>query len=117
MMPAPQPPRLQIWTTETRPPKTINLTPDRLQVLLLIAGSIRGLTDEEIHLSVPTAPRSTINSRRHSLVQIGLVRDSGQKRRISTGRSAIIWELTPKGRQVARRKHAATPPKTKKGKP
>jgi hypothetical protein len=50
----------------------------------------RGATDWEIHAYL-AAPYSAIQSPRGALVQAGVVRDSGLRRRTGYGRRAIVW--------------------------
>lgn len=66
-------------------------------------GTFGGYTDEELIARYPGAVRGGfylkkqsdqgIRSRRSELVRAGFVRDSGIKRKISTGRMSIVWEL------------------------
>lgn len=53
------------------------------------------LTDEEIHrkLLVPLSP-SGARTRRKELVDLDLVRDSGERGRTASGRKTIKWEVT-----------------------
>ncbi len=44
------------------------------------------------------ASPSGLRSRRAELVALGLVEDSGERRELQTGRSAIVWQITPLGR-------------------
>ena len=50
-----------------------------------------GATDEEIQRGLGINP-STQRPRRIELVERGLVRDSGLKRRTESGRNAVVWE-------------------------
>jgi hypothetical protein len=43
----------------------------------------------------PPQTRSGLQTRRHELVTAGLVRDSGERILLETGRRAILWEATP----------------------
>ena len=49
-------------------------------------------TDEECQDGIPMNP-STQRPRRVELVRMGLVRDTGEKRKTRSGRSAVVWEV------------------------
>lgn len=71
--------------------------------VLAILTYVGPVTDEELvgyyddlaatygpeHLKLQT--HSGIRSRRAELVRLGRVRDTGQRRRLATGRQAIVW--------------------------
>ena len=76
----------------------ISSTQDGILTLL----SIEGMTDVELVESygrfsrvsngrVPMASESGIRSRRAELVKAGLVIDSGDRRKLPSGRNAIVW--------------------------
>ena len=73
------------------------LTESRAAVLRVLREWSEGLTDQvlvEYYRLEETHPRqseSGIRSRRHELVVLGLVRDSGQRVKLLSGRSAIVW--------------------------
>ena len=50
-----------------------------------------GATDEEVQKALEMSP-NTQRPRRVELVDRGMVRDSGQKRRTKSGRKAVVWE-------------------------
>lgn len=53
------------------------------------------LTDEEIFARLPRIQsQSGARTRRKELVDLGLVRDSGDRDRTASGRQTIVWELT-----------------------
>lgn len=54
------------------------------------ASTPYGATDEEIQRVLGMNP-STERPRRVELVNLGLVRDSGYKRKTSSGRLAVVW--------------------------
>ena len=53
-----------------------------------------GMTDEEIQDRLHMNP-STQRPRRVELVEQGWVEDSGRRRTTQSGRSAVVWVLTP----------------------
>ncbi len=65
----------------------------RGRVLEFIRAS-GGATDEETQRGLSMNP-STQRPRRVELVERGLVRDGGKKRRTASGRFAVVWEVTP----------------------
>ena len=58
-----------------------------------------GLTDEEMQARLGLNP-STQRPRRIELVEAGLVRDSGQRRRTRSGRWAVVWSFAPVQRKL-----------------
>ena len=48
----------------------------------------------------PSTSSSGLRTRRSELVHHGLVEDSGLRATMTTGRKAILWRLTPLGRQA-----------------
>lgn len=56
--------------------------------VLILGGAI----DEEIEEALDLK-HQTASARRRELVLAGLVRDSGQRRRTSSGRRAVVWEV------------------------
>lgn len=63
----------------------------RAQLLNWLKERNDGATDEEMQIGVPMDP-STQRPRRGELVRLGLVRDSGTKRKTRSGRLATVWE-------------------------
>lgn len=61
-----------------------------------------GFTDEELVLHTGRGS-SDISSRRKELQKAGMVQDSGDKRPTSRKRQAIIWIITPLGRETFRK--------------
>ena len=70
----------------------------RRRVLHVIARSTSGLTDEQIQMALEMNP-STQRPRRVELVEGGWIEDSGEKRRTRSGRRAVIWTMTDRGRE------------------
>lgn len=73
-----------------------NLT-ERREAVLYILGVIGRGTDEEIAANypdgmIPQSP-SGLRTRRKELVDAGYVCDSHLRRRLRSGREAIVWEL------------------------
>lgn len=62
-----------------------------------IARGDRGYTHEELGEAVPIRA-DTARKRCRDLVDAGLVEDSGEKRRVSSGNLATIWRVTSLGR-------------------
>jgi hypothetical protein len=65
---------------------------------------INSMTDEELYTSygkaviaglAPMASPSGVRSRRAELVVLGLVEDTGLRRKLVSGRNAIVWKQTP----------------------
>lgn len=52
-----------------------------------------GLTDEELS-NLMGSNASTYRTRRSELVQKGVLVDSGLRRKLLSGRNAIVWKLT-----------------------
>jgi hypothetical protein len=57
-----------------------------------------GATDEELQQILDMNP-STERPRRVELVESGWIEDSEDKRRTKAGRAAVVWCLTPAGRE------------------
>lgn len=65
----------------------------RRAVLDLLRANADGLTDEEIQTALALNANAE-RPRRISLVQDGLVRDSGRTRLTRSGRAAVVWTVT-----------------------
>ena len=71
-----------------------------LRLLLKYPG---GMTDvdlvrrygEQRDAEFPPQSPSGIRTRRHELVELEKVRDTGWKRKLPSGRSAIVWDVAP----------------------
>lgn len=75
-----------------------NVTATQIAIIGLLTG---GLTDTDLvdlyrrnmrHGLVPLASESGIRTRRAELVARGLVQDTGERIRLASGRSAIVWK-------------------------
>jgi hypothetical protein len=64
-----------------------------------------GLTDEQQQLWSEVAASSQ-RPRRSELVAAGLVADTGRTRPTRSGRAAVVWAITPKGREALLRYRA-----------
>lgn len=71
--------------------------PIRTAELLMVFQSIGdGMTDEEGQKRLKIEGNS-YRPMRVSLTSLGLVQDTGLTRRVKSGRTAIVWEISPKG--------------------
>ena len=61
----------------------------RRRIFDLIAGS-KGVTDDELE-GLTGWRHQTVSARRRELVLLELVKDSGERRKTSSGRSATVW--------------------------
>lgn len=72
---------------------------DTQRAIVTLLAMRGGMTDDEISeawnetMTEPVSP-SGLRTRRSELVKLGRVKDSGQRRKLATGRSAIVWETT-----------------------
>ena len=83
--------------TRTEAAEAIMPHRSRLQqvVLRTLLEHPQGCTDEE--LTIKSGLRSdTERARRNELTAIGLVADSGRRRRTSAGRLAVVWIVDPR---------------------
>jgi hypothetical protein len=73
----------------------------KLRVLQELAeAGDEGRTDYELGLVLQIL-RTSAGKRRKELLEHGLVRDSRRRRNTDTGTSAVVWELTDSGREIA----------------
>lgn len=70
----------------------------RLVLDAIAAAYFYGLTDDEMQVQLGMNP-STQRPRRVELSEDGWITDSGDRRTTRGGRQAIVWKLTPEGRQ------------------
>lgn len=77
--------------TSNQGPTTLRMTRNRLEVLALLRQRAR--TDEELVAALSgQMSASGARTRRAELVRVGLVIDSGERRRGSTGRMHTVWQ-------------------------
>jgi hypothetical protein len=72
-----------------------NITPLKAEILQRLATP---MTDADLFELLRTSSRlivteSGVRSRRAELVHAGLVKDTGAREKLSTGRNAIVWGL------------------------
>ena len=88
----------------TTDPQTSHEAADSVQNLTetqeyILKALVRPRTDVdivEIYRNFKYAPRASesgIRSRRAELVAAGLIEDSGERRKLPSGRNAIVWKL------------------------
>jgi hypothetical protein len=70
-----------------------NITPLKHEILQRL---VTPMTDTDLYQLLRTNSRlivteSGVRSRRSELVQAGLVRDTGERVKLATGRNAIVW--------------------------
>jgi hypothetical protein len=75
----------------------------RRRVLALLERVPEGLTDDEGGAMLG-GDRLQFGRRRHELVLMGLVRDSGHRRQTPSGRNAIVWRIVPPHRIIEQRR-------------
>ena len=72
-----------------------NITETQQAILQLL--TLHPMTDQELvpwyqnQLIAPRASESGIRSRRAELVEQGLVKDTGARKKLESGRSAVVW--------------------------
>lgn len=64
----------------------------RERVLGYLMTCLDGATDEQIQLALGMNP-STQRPRRIELLRAGSIKDSGRKRKTTSGRAATVWEV------------------------
>lgn len=80
----------------------------RYRVLAAIAGTVDGMTDQELEECL-LMDRPTPGNRRSELVAGGWVRDSGRTRPTRAKNPAVVWVLTAEGRQAWRERRDVAP--------
>lgn len=79
--------------------KSGKATSDRGRILHALARSASTTDSLEARLSMS---HQTCSARVHGLNKDGLIADSTRRQRTRAGRQAIVWEVTPKGREALR---------------
>lgn len=108
-IPEPRPPRARTTDSDTshaaaRSVKQLRASQEA--VLAVFQDHPEGLTDPEVALSYdrlkyyrpdafPRQSDSGLRTRRAELVARGFLRDSGRRKKLRTGRKAIVWQLNP----------------------
>lgn len=72
-----------------------NITETQKAILRLLAKPITDVDLVKLYKKTPTAPKASesgIRSRRAELVELGLVKDTGARTKLSSGRYAIVWK-------------------------
>ncbi|QDP57201.1 MAG: hypothetical protein Unbinned7015contig1001_38 [Prokaryotic dsDNA virus sp.] len=78
--------------TSSQGPKMPRLNQSRRQVLMTLR--LRPLTDIELVQAMDSKmSASGARSRRSELVRMGLVQDSGKRRKSSSGRTHVVWQV------------------------
>jgi len=78
--------------TSSQGPKMPRLNQSRRQVLMTLR--LRPLTDIELVQAMDSKmSASGARSRRAELVRMGLVQDSGKRRKSSSGRTHVVWQV------------------------
>lgn len=74
---------------------SINNVCESQKTILNVLRTFGPMTDEDIYQLILAIPISLsgARTRRSELVHKGLVKDSGQRKYLSTGRRAILWEI------------------------
>lgn len=73
-----------------------NITATQEHILKALVRPGTDLDIVERYSNLKTSPRASesgIRSRRAELVAIGLVKDSGERKRLPSGRNAIVWSV------------------------
>lgn len=77
--------------TSKQGPKPLAMSRGRKKVLDVL--QVRPLTDVELVQAMSSQmSASGVRTRRSELVRMGLVRDSGKRRRSATGRTHVVWQ-------------------------
>lgn len=74
----------------------------RREIVMQVAAASRaqvGLTDEELERRLKKK-HTTVSAARNHLVGVGWLQDSGKRRKGSSQRPAVVWELTEAGHRT-----------------
>jgi hypothetical protein len=69
---------------------------------ILLAHLEGPMTDDECHLRLSHIRLNSLTTRRSELVGLGLLKDSGERRRTSSGSEAVVWSMTEEGATCVR---------------
>ena len=74
--------------------RSVTSLSDKHAAVLRTLRRIGGGTDADItrFYKGPEQSPSGLRTRRHELVDLGLVRDSGRTKLLATGRKSVVWE-------------------------
>lgn len=102
----PAPTRAEDPVSSLKAAGSVKVTPQQKIVLEVLYLTGRAMCDEEIHNYMLThtgfkASESGLRTRRANLVDAGLVTQAGTGS-TKSGRLTILWNLTPRGREIAR---------------
>lgn len=90
---------------ETSMHAALTLPKGRRHAIVMQIASCRdvqvGLTDEELERRL-RAKHTTVSAARNHLVGVGWLQDSGRRRKGSSGRPTVVWELTEAARRHLR---------------
>lgn len=87
-------PETEVAAAEDNAPRSGS---QRARVLVCLADAGNdGMTDWELGVALSIL-RTSAGKRRKELCEIGLVEDTGWRRKTDTGSSAVVWSLTDEG--------------------
>ena len=88
------------WTSHAA--KEFNLNEDRVAVLLVHSRHPFGLTDFELASNMDRQ-QTSVGKRRGELRDHGYIEQTPIKRNAPSGAMAIVWRITPRGQELAKR--------------
>lgn len=93
--------RSEAGDTSTEASENVNTSHLERRVLELIVR-YPGLISDEVRRRMPGLPYSSVTARFKSLIDKGLIRDTGERRPGSSGRSQRVLEATVEGHKAVR---------------